>query len=78
MSPTHKRIVKKTKSSAKASYTDLGAGRSSITLKGRTLEQHFKKEELAKAKPELNAARQAIWNLDKASLAEIKSYNNPP
>lgn len=65
-------------SATRASYTDLSAGRSSITLKGRTLEQHFKKEELAKAKPELDAARQAIWNLDKASLAEIKSYQNPP
>ena len=83
MSPSPKRSVKKVRSSAitsgKANYVDLGSEvRSSITLKGRSLEQHYRKEELAMAKPELDAARQAIWNLDKASLAEIKSYNNPP
>lgn len=76
MSPSPKRTSKKVKSSSK--YVELDGARSSVTLKGKTLEQHYKKEELAKAKPELDAARQAIWNLDKATLAEIKSYNSPP
>lgn len=84
MSPSPKRssVRKSRKTTAvspgRASYVELGDGRSSITLEGRSLEQHYRKEELAKAKPELDAARQAIWNLDKATIAEVKSYNSPP
>ena len=34
--------------------------------------------DLSAAKPELEAAKQAVSNLDKASIVEIKSMPNPP
>ena len=38
----------------------------------------YKKKELKKAKPALDAAREAIWRLDKTTIAELRSYKSPP
>lgn len=79
LSPARKSVTVKRVSPARSSKASLRPSTtSSITLAGRELENFYKKEEIARAKPELDAAREAIWNLDKSTIAEMKSYKAPP
>lgn len=74
---------KQMKTSANASYVDLTSTSkteidlSTLTEGQRELFRVYKQDELALYQQEIDAAREAIWNLDKATIAEIKSYTKP-